>query len=165
MRHFTVVSLICLLSAITTALHAAPLLVISTSTTNLTFAAADFAALPHVTIQATDPHEKSVHQFSGVAVSELLSRVGAPSGEKLRGPALRQIVIFRARDNYVVAFTLADFDTNYTDRVILLADQEDGKPLTDNAGPLRLIAPGDKKAARWERMVTKIEIIDPGRTP
>jgi hypothetical protein len=60
-----------------------------------------------------------------------------------------------------VSFSLADFDAGYSDRTILLADHEDGAPLSDTAGPLRLIVSGDKKAARWERMVTSIEIIDP----
>ena len=108
-----------------------------------------------------DPHEKKMHEFTGVAVSEILARAGAPSGEKLHGHALRQIVIFSARDGYAVSFSLADFDAAYSDRTILLADQEDGAPLTDTAGPLRLIVSGDKKASRWERMVSSIEVVDP----
>jgi hypothetical protein len=98
-------------------------------------------------------------------VSEILASVGAPSGEELRGPALRQIVVFRARDGYAVSFSLADFDRDYSNRTIFLADQEDGAPLSGSAGPLRLIVPGDKKATRWERMVTRIEIIDPDNKP
>jgi hypothetical protein len=153
------------LCGIACVLHAGPLLTISYQTTNLILNADDFAALPHTKIQLIDPHEQKEHQFSGVAVSEILARVNAPSGEKLRGHALRQIVIFRARDAYAVSFSLADFDANYSNRTILLADQEDGAPLSDTAGPLRLIVPGDKKAARWERMVASIEIIDPDHKP
>jgi hypothetical protein len=68
--------------------------------------------------------------------------------------------MLRAKDGYAVAFTLADFDDNYTDRAIFLADRVDGNPLSSTTGPLRLIIPDDKKASRWERMVTKIEIFD-----
>ncbi|HEY1789764.1 MAG TPA: molybdopterin-dependent oxidoreductase, partial [Verrucomicrobiae bacterium] len=133
------------------ALRAAPFLTISSPTTNFIVNAAEFAALPHTKIKLMDPHEKKAHRFSGVAVSELLARAGAPSGEKLRGHALRLIVIFRARDGYAVSFSLADFDADYSNRTIFLADEEDGAPLSATAGPLRLIVPGDKKAARWER--------------
>ena len=157
MRH----ALAMLLCCIACVLHAGPFLTVSSSSTNLVLTAGDYAALHHTKIQLMDPHDKKVHQFTGVAVSEILALVNAPSGEKLRGPAFRQVVIFRARDAYAVSFSLADFDAAYSDRKILLADQEDGAPLTDTAGPLRLIVPGDKKAARWVRMVTTIEIIDP----
>jgi hypothetical protein len=102
-----------------------------------------------------------MHTFTGVAVSDVLALVSAPSGEKLRGPALRQIVVFSARDGYAVSFSLADFDADYSDRAIFLADQEDGASLSGNAGPLCLIVPGDKKAARWVRTVINIEIVDP----
>ena len=154
-----------LLCGIACVLHAGPFLTVSTPTTNLVLNSEDFAALHHVKIRLIDPHQKKAHQFTGVAVSEILAHAGAPSREKLRGPALRQIVVFRARDGYTVSFSLADFDADNSDRTILLADQEDGAPLSDTAGPLRLIVPGDKKAARWERMVTSIEIIDPDRKP
>jgi hypothetical protein len=141
--------------------RATPFLTISSPTTNVVLTADEFAALHHSTIRLIDPHDKEKHQFTGVTASEILTCAGAPSGEKLRGHALRLVVIFRARDAYAVSFSLADFDASYSDRTFLLADQEDGAPLSDTAGPLRLIVVGDKKAARWERMVASIEIIDP----
>jgi hypothetical protein len=151
-------TLLCFIGCV---IHATPFLTISSPTTNLVLSADDFAALHHTKFQLFDPHENKSHRFDGVAVSEILALVNAASGEKLRGPALREIVIFRARDGYAVSFSLADFDRDYSNRTIYLADQEDGAPLSDSAGPLRLIVPGDKKAARWERMVIKIEFIDP----
>jgi len=36
-------------------------------------------------------------------------------------------------------------------------------PVPENAAPFRLIAPGDKKAARWARMVTSLEITTPAQ--
>jgi len=142
-------------------LHAAPFLTVSSPTTNVVLTAGDFAALHHAKIKLVDPHDKKTHRFTGVAVSEILARVGAPSGEKLHRQTLRLIVIIRARDGYAVSFSLADFDASYSDRTIILADQEDGAPLSDTDGPLRLIVAGDKKAPRWVRMVTGIEIVDP----
>jgi hypothetical protein len=150
-------SLLCLSG---TSLFAQQVLTIAFQETNLTLTATQFAALPHTQIKATDPHEKKEHQYSAVPVRDLLSKVGAPLGDKLRGAALHYVVMVRARDGYTVAFTLADFDDSYSTRTICLADGEDGNPLSGTAGPLRLIVPDDKKASRWARMVTKIEILD-----
>jgi hypothetical protein len=144
-------------------LLAQPVLTVSFQETNLVFTAPQFAALPHTEIKAMDGHEQMEHQYSGVAVRELLSQAGVPAGDKLRGAALRDVVVVRARDGYTVAFTLADFDDTFGGRNIVLADHVDGNLLSTNAGPLRLIVPGDKKAARWARMVNKIEVFDVDR--
>ena len=125
----------------------------------LTFTASEFAALPHSPLTTGDPYTQVPRHFTGVEVRELLSRAGLPLGDKLSGPALQLAVIFRSPDGYGVVFALADFDDNFTQRTLLLADQEDGKPLLEKAAPFQLIVPGDKKAARWARMVTSIEIV------
>lgn len=154
-----------LLFGIACVLHAAPFLMISSPTTNVVLTADDFAALPHAKIKLVDPHDKKTHRFAGVAVSEILALAGAPSGEQLHRSALRIVVIIRGRDGYTVSFSLADFDANYSDRTIILADQENGAPIPDSTGPLRLIVKGDKKGPRWVRMVSSIEIIDPDYKP
>jgi DMSO/TMAO reductase YedYZ molybdopterin-dependent catalytic subunit len=41
----------------------------------------------------------------------------------------------------------------------LVADSEDGKPLAQNTGPLRLVVPADKRPARWVRMVKTIRVV------
>jgi hypothetical protein len=139
-------------------LAAEPALKITGPEKTLTFTAAEFAALPHTLLTAADPYTQVPRHFNGVAVSELLTRLGVPLGDKLRGAALQLVVVFRAKDNYGVVFALADFDDQFSHRTLLLADQEEGKPLVEKSGPFQLIAPGDKKAARWARMVTSIEV-------
>jgi hypothetical protein len=132
----------------------------------LTYSLADFAALPHLEVTALDPHAKEQHKYSGVLVHDLLAKVGMPGGDALRGALLRQAVIVHASDGYATLFALAEFDENFSDRTIILADRQDGQPLPPNAGPLRLIVPHDKRAARWARMVKALEIVSiPGKTP
>jgi hypothetical protein len=161
MRHsIRIAVLFSLLCLFRTSLFAQQVLTITFQETNLVLTATQFAALPHTEIKVTDPHEKKEHQYSVVPVHDLLAQVGVPMGDKLRGSALHYVVMVRARDGYAVAFTLADFDEAYTDRTIFLADREDGNPLSETTGPLRLIIPDDKKASRWARMVTKIEVFD-----
>jgi hypothetical protein len=160
MRHSLLATVFALFYLLATSLFAQPVLTVSFQETNLVFTAERFAALPHTEIKVMDPHEKAEHQYSAVSVRDLLAQAGAPLGDKLRGAALHDIVMVRAKDGYAVAFTLADFDEAYSVRTIVLADKEDGSPLSDTAGPLRLIVPNDKKGSRWVRMVTKIEIFD-----
>lgn len=138
---------------------AEPILKITAPGKTVTFTVEEFAALPHTAITVDDPYSHLPRHFTGVAVDDLLTRLDLPLGDKLRGLALQLVVVFRSPDNYGVAFALADFDRAFSDRTLLLADREDGKPLPEKAAPFQLIAPGDKKAARWARMVTSIEIV------
>jgi DMSO/TMAO reductase YedYZ molybdopterin-dependent catalytic subunit len=155
-----------LLSAVAVGrLAAEPLLTLISPEKTVVLSADDFRALPHTDLTAMDPHAKEQHKYSGVLVSDLLAKVDAPLGEKLRGKALQTGVIVRSKDGYGILFALAEFDDAFSDRTLMLADTEDGQPLPANAAPLRLIAPGDKRAARWARMVTSLEVVRPGATP
>jgi DMSO/TMAO reductase YedYZ molybdopterin-dependent catalytic subunit len=124
--------------------------------------AAEVATLPHQSVTAVDGHDKKSHVYVGVPLRTLLARVGVPAGEKLRGPALRLVVIARARDGYGVAYALAEFDQAFSDRTILLVDRQDGQPLPPNIGPWRIVAPGDQRPARWARMITALEVVSVG---
>ena len=47
-------------------------------------------------------------------------------------------------------------------REIILADKRDGKPLAGLAGkegPFRIVAPGDKRPARWIRQVASMKVV------
>lgn len=143
------------------ALRAQPVLTVSGPGGTIHYSAGELHDAPHSALTARDPHTGREHAYRGVLVRELLARAGAPLGEALRGQALQWVVIVHAADGYAPAFALAEFDPAFSDRAILLADAEDGGRLPEKEGPLRLIAPGDRKAARWARMVTALEIINP----
>jgi DMSO/TMAO reductase YedYZ molybdopterin-dependent catalytic subunit len=128
----------------------------------VTLTADDIGRLPHVELTATDPHQKEAHTYSGVPMREILAKVNAPLGDRLRGAAMRMAVVFHSADGYQTVFALAEFDEAFSDRQLILADAQDGKPLPANAGPFRLVAPGDKRAARWARMVNAIELVSVG---
>ena len=128
-------------------------------TLTLTLTAADFAALPRIELSLPAQPETPARTFSGVALRELLARAGAPLGDKLRGDALLTGVIVRSKDHYAVLFALAEFDENFSSRTILVADRENGDLLPPSAAPLRLVVPGDKRAARSARQITSIELV------
>jgi len=123
---------------------------------------AEFSALHHQEATAYDSHEKENHVYSGVPVHDLLAKAGVPLGEKLRGKSLGLAVLVRCRDHYDIVFALAEFDPAFNPRTILLVDRQDGQPLPDAQGPLRLLVPGDQRPARWARMVTSLEVLPVG---
>src|SRR5262249_58811914 len=135
------------------AVSAQPIRKVVTPEKTLTFTAEEFAALPHTDVKAEEMHEKEARRYSGVAMRELLTRVGAPLGDKFRGPALAMGVVVRCKDNYTVLFSLAEFDENFSSRTIVLADRENGEILPPSAAPLRIVSPGDKRGARSARQV------------
>jgi hypothetical protein len=108
-------------------------------------------------LTVTDDKGASV-TYEGVSAVELLRRAGAPLGKQLKGPRLRLYVIVEASDGYQVVFALPEFDPDFTDRVILLADRRDGHALASPEGPFRLIVAGEKRHARWVREVTSLDV-------
>ncbi len=138
---------------------AAAFLTVVTPEKTTTFTAAEFAALPHSDLKLAEQRDKQERTFSGVPMRELLTKIGAPLGDKFRGPALTLGVLVRCKDGYTVLYSVAEFDENFSTRTILLADREEGAMLPPSSAPLRLIAPGDKRGARSARQVVSIEVI------
>lgn len=124
-----------------------------------TFQEQEWKGLKHISISATNEHEKKTAAYSGVLLRDLLRDAGVPSGETLRGKALSTVVVIIARDGYQVVFSIAELDEGIGNTQVLVADSEDGKPLAQTAGPLRLVVPGDKRPARWVRMVKTIKVV------
>lgn len=122
------------------------------------FHAADLASMPRQTIEVTAT-DGSKDEYEGVPVIELLKRVGAPSGPKLRGKALTTYVVGKARDGYQVVYSLAELDPDITQGRFIVADKRNGQALSDSRGPLRLVTGSDKEAVRSIRMLEVLEIV------
>jgi DMSO/TMAO reductase YedYZ molybdopterin-dependent catalytic subunit len=113
----------------------------------LTLSAADLASMPRITAVARDKQGVE-HSFSGVALAEIFKAAGVTTGRQLRGENMAKYVLVTGADNYQVVFSLAELDSSFTDRVVILADEMEGKPLAAGVGPFRIIVPGEKKPAR-----------------
>lgn len=123
----------------------------------LTLSAADLAGMPRANAEAKDK-QGVMHSFSGVALSTIFEQAGVTTGRQLRGENLAKYLLVTCADGYQVVFSLAELDSSFTDRVVILADQIEGKPLPAGTGPFRLIVPGEKKPARNCFQVTTLAI-------
>ena len=63
-----------------------------------------------------------------------------------------------AKDGYRATFAWAELDSTFADKAVYVVTKRDGKPLSEKEGPFRLVAPGEKRAARWVRQVTALRI-------
>jgi len=149
---------LCALLVLFAATAAAQTLTVTTADGHsTTLSAAQIAAAPHVTITADD--HGTAAKFEGVPLATVLSMSGVQLGDSLRGPRLTEVVLATAADGYKVSFALAELDPAFATREIILADKRDGKPLAPKEGPFRIVAPGDKRLARWIRQVTELKIV------
>lgn len=119
--------------------------------------AATLARLPAASATLT-AHGQS-HMCTGVWLADLAAAAGLPAGEALRGPALTTLIVAEAADGYRVAFSLAEVDPKLGNRSVLVANACDGKPLVEADGPLRLVVPGEVRAARSVRQLKALRVV------
>ena len=123
---------------------------------HLVINASTLAGLPRKTVSATDEGGHT-NTYSGIALRDVLTRAGVPTGNAVRGRLLASYVAVGAADHYRALFSIAELEPSMNDRVVLIAESRDGQPLPANAGPFRLIVPGEKREARWVRQVTDVD--------
>jgi DMSO/TMAO reductase YedYZ molybdopterin-dependent catalytic subunit len=127
--------------------------------TPLVLTVADLKRMPRKTFSVMNPHEKKTETYEGVLLEELLNKAGVAQGEKLRGALMATYVIAEAEDGYRVVFSLAELDSGILESDVIVADTLDGAPLAVKQGPFRLVAPHDKRPARWVRMLKSITVV------
>ena len=126
-------------------------------TTPLTLTADDLAKLPRRSVHAKG-HDGRDTTFDGAELGEVLKLAVVKFGEQLRGKELALFLVVEASDGYRAVFALPELDHAFTDRVIILADRRDGRPLAEKEGPLRMVVPDEKRQARWVRQVVSLII-------
>lgn len=111
------------------------------------------------TVRVKNEHAQEDEVYEGVPLAALLKQAGVPSGPQIRGKVMATYVLAQGSDGYLVLFSLAELDSDFQDSQVLVADTFDGKPINDKLGPLRLVAPQDKRPARWVRMLQSIKVV------
>lgn len=125
--------------------------------TPLKLTATDLAKLPHRSLSART-HDGKEASFDGIELGEVLKLAGVKFGEQLRGKDLALFLVVGAADGYRAVFALPELDHAFNDRIIILADRRDGKPLAEKEGPLRIVVADEKRESRWVRQVVSLTI-------
>ncbi len=116
---------------------------------------ATLAALPHKTVSVYNEHAKANETYSGVPLIDLLAPLGVP--EKPRGKEFRLYLVAEGSDGYQVVYSLGEITPDVHDATVMVADTLDGKAIGDS-GPLKLVATGEKRPARWVRNLVAIRV-------
>lgn len=135
----------------------AALLLAAALPASLPLDAATRAKLPAAS--ATLTAHGTVQTCEGVWLADLAAAAGLPAGDALRGDALTTIIMAEAADGYRVAFTLAELDARLGKRQVLVADRCAGTLLSASDGPLRLVVPGEARAARSVRQLQRLRVV------
>jgi len=118
---------------------------------------ADLAKMKRTTVSLKD-RDGAEHGYTGVPISEILDQAGVTTGKQLRGENLSKYLLVKCADGYQVLFSLAELDSSFTDRTVILADSMEGRPLPAGKGPFRLVVPGEKKPARSSFQVVEMVV-------
>ena len=118
----------------------------------------DLKALPQKTVTFHNVHTKADETYSGVPLTDLLAKYGAPTGDKLRGKGLSDYIVATGSDGYKAVLSLAETDPSFHPGDVIIADTMDGKPIGDKDGPLRLVVTEDKRPARSVHNLVSIEV-------
>jgi len=112
-------------------------------------------ASPSISVQITraTPDGVRTNRYTGALLWTLVSQAGL-SHEAGPHSYLRQTLMAQGRDGYTVALAIAELDPDFEGKQVLIAYEQDGKPLPE----LRLVVPADVKAGRSVRDLVAIDV-------
>ncbi len=124
----------------------------------LTLSPEELAALPHKSVSVFNAHSKANETYSGVPLADLLSKVGVPLGESVRGKLFLTGVVASGMDGYSVLYSLAEVDPSIHTGEVIVADTVDGKKL-DKDGAFKMVSSEERRPARWVRNLASISVV------
>ena len=125
---------------------------------------ADLQALPLITV-SVNVKPIGMHTFGGPLLSVVLQKAGVITQSNRKNDVLRKAIVVAGTDGYTVGVAWAEVDPTFANKRVLLAYQEDGKPLPQKDGFVRLIVPGDVLAGRYVSNVASVIVSDPATPP
>jgi hypothetical protein len=119
---------------------------------------AELQAMPQKTITVHNPHTKMDESYTGVELSDLLAKYGAPLDKTTQKRILHSYLRIEGTDHYFVLYSATEVEGAIHKGDVIIATSMDGKGLGED-GAIKLVASEDKKPMRWVRNVTKITLV------
>lgn len=129
-----------------------------------TFTLADLEAFPKVTV-TINAQPLGAHSFGGALLYSLLQQAGIMTVSTRKNDLLRKAVLITGTDGYGAAIALGEIIPRFANKQVILAYEEDGKPLPQADGFARLVVPGDAFAGRYVSNVAQVAVASPGPVP
>ncbi len=119
----------------------------------LTVADLQRAPATGVTVSYDTEHGPQHGSYTGALLWTPIDGAG-PVDEPGKRTRLQHIVLARGRDGYTVALALGEFDPSFEGKQVIVAFEQDGKPLPG----LKLVVPNDKKGGRSVRNLATLKV-------
>ena len=126
---------------------------------SITLSPEEFATLPHKTVLVFNSHSKSNEKYSGVALTDLLAKVGVLLGEQVKGKLFLTGIVAEGTDHYDVLYALAEVDPSIHAGDVIVADSVDDHKL-EKDGAFKMVSTEEKRPARWVRNLASITVIE-----
>lgn len=95
--------------------------------------------------------------FTGVYLRDILDAAQVNFNPDQKNDTLGMYIVATGSDGYQAIIAIGDIDPNFGNQPILVAYEQDGKPLTDT-GPIRLVVPGDGHGGRYVSNMVSLEV-------
>jgi hypothetical protein len=127
-----------------------------TSDVTTTLSSEEIAKLPREKVQAIQ--EKGPKRaYEGVPLAAILTKAGMKWEQGCKSPAKGYVVV-GADDGYQAVFSILEIHPQFHKQQIILADVVDGKKLTGQDAPWKVVEERDEFAGRWVRLVTHLSV-------
>jgi molybdate transport system substrate-binding protein len=105
--------------------------------------------------------EESVStSFTGVRLWDILSSAQPNFNADVRNDKLSTFIVVTASDGYQAVIAWGEIDPEFGNQPILVAFEQEGAPIADEQGPIRLIVPGDMRGGRYVSGIVNISLRD-----
>lgn len=99
-------------------------------------------------------------QFTGVPLWQVISAAQPNLNADVRNDRISTFIVVTASDGYQAVIAWGEIDPEFGNQPILVAYAEQGEPIADAQGPIRLIVPGDGRGGRYVSGVVNITLRD-----
>ncbi len=108
----------------------------------------DLKAMPQKTLTVKNGHSQAEETYSGVAVSDVLAKLGFAFESATAKKVYRSYVKAEGTDGYWVLYSASELMPILREDASLIAIAVDGKPLGAE-GAFKIVIAGEKRPARW----------------
>jgi molybdate transport system substrate-binding protein len=98
--------------------------------------------------------------FTGVPLWQVISSAQPNLNADVRNDRISTFIVVTSTDNYQAVIAWGEIDPEFGNQPILVAYEENGEPIADAQGPIRLVVPGDGRGGRYVSGVVNISLRD-----
>jgi DMSO/TMAO reductase YedYZ molybdopterin-dependent catalytic subunit len=96
--------------------------------------------------------------FTGVPLWQIISAAQPNLNADVRNDRISTFIVVTSSDGYQAVIAWGEIDPEFAGQPILLAYEEQGAPIADEQGPIRLVVPTDARGGRYVSGVVNISL-------